>query len=119
MTAKTILIQLHHKIHTFEAINKHLVLVVQDFLLEYLSKQFQFSHVGNARREHPMQPHSYRIPYKEDHSCSLALDSRLSTDSAGIATCLGLQAEADIGFDKLIQQLQAKVSEETLFTLNM
>ncbi|MDE0510755.1 MAG: NotI family restriction endonuclease [Gammaproteobacteria bacterium] len=119
MTAKTILIQLHHKIHTFEAINKHLVLVVQDFLLEYLSKQFQFSHLNNARRDDPMQLHSYRLISKKDNTYSLELASRLSTDSEGIAMCLGLQAEANIGFEKIIQQLQAKVSEETLFTLNM
>ena len=49
MTAKTILVQLHHKIQTFEALNKHLVLVVQDFLLEYLRKSFQFSHVRDVR----------------------------------------------------------------------
>jgi hypothetical protein len=36
MTAKTILIQIHHKITTFENLNKHLVLVVQDCLLGYL-----------------------------------------------------------------------------------
>ena len=119
MTAKTILIQLHHKIHTFEAINKHLVLVVQDFLLEYLSKQFQFSHLNNARRDDPMQLHSYRLISKKDHTYSLELDARLSTDSEGIAMCLGLQAEANIGFEKIIQQLQTKISEETLFTLNM
>ena len=119
MTAKTILIQLHHKIHTFEAINKHLVLVVQDFLLEYLSKQFQFSHLNNARRDDPMQLHSYRLISKKDNTYSLELDSRLSTDSEGIAMCLGLQAEANVGFEKIIQQLQAKVSEETHFTLNM
>ena len=118
MTAKTILIQLHHKIHTFEAINKHLVLVVQDFLLEYLSKQFQFSHLNNARRDDPMQLHSYRLFNKKDHTYSLELDSRLSTDSEGIAMCLGLQAEANVGFEKIIQQLQTKISEETLFTLN-
>ena len=119
MTAKTILVQLHHKIHTFQAINKHLVLVIQDFLLEYLSKQFQFSHLNNARRDDPMHLHSYRMFCKKDNSYSLELDSRLSTDSEGIAMCLGLQAEANIGFEKIIQQLRAKVSEETLFTLNM
>lgn len=119
MTAKTILVQLHHKIHTFEAINKHLVLVVQDFLLEYLSKQFQFSHLSNARHGDPMQLHSYRLSNKENHTYSLKLESRLSTDSEGIAKCLGLQAEANIGFEKIIQQLQAKVSEKTLFTLNL
>jgi Restriction endonuclease NotI len=36
MTAKTILVQLHHKIQTFENISKHLVLVVQDRLLAYI-----------------------------------------------------------------------------------
>ena len=119
MTAKTILIQLHHKIHTFEAINKHLVLIVQDFLLEYLSKQFQFSHLNNARRDDPMQLHSYRLISKKDNTYSLELDSRLSTDSEGIAMCLGLQAEANVGFEKIIQQLQTKISEKTLFTLNV
>lgn len=119
MTAKTILIQLHHKIHTFEAINKHLVLVVQDFLLEYLRSQFQFSHLNNARRDDPMQLHTYRMICKKDDSYSLELNSRLSTDSEGIAKCLGLQAEANVGFKKIIQQLQAKISEETLFTLDL
>jgi hypothetical protein len=38
MTAKTILVQLHHKIDTFESINKHLVLVVQDHLLNYMKR---------------------------------------------------------------------------------
>ncbi|MDP3683048.1 MAG: NotI family restriction endonuclease, partial [Ignavibacteria bacterium] len=32
MTAKTILVQLHHKIQTFEHLNKHLVLVLQNHL---------------------------------------------------------------------------------------
>ena len=118
MTAKTILVQLHHKIHTFESINKHLVLVVQDFLLEYLSSQFQFSHLNSARRDDSMQLHSYRM-FSKKMSYSLELDARLSTDSEGIALCLGLQAKANVGFEKIIQQLQAKVSEETLFTLNL
>ena len=33
MTAKTILVQMHHKSQTFEHLNKKLVLVVQDVLL--------------------------------------------------------------------------------------
>ena len=40
MTAKTILVQLHHKIETFESLNKHLVLVIQDCLLEYIKKEY-------------------------------------------------------------------------------
>lgn len=45
MTAKTILVQLHHKISTFESLNKHLVLVIQDCLLDYIKKEFSFSHI--------------------------------------------------------------------------
>jgi len=36
MTAKTILVQLHHKIKTFEMLNKHFVLIVQGCLLDYI-----------------------------------------------------------------------------------
>ena len=38
MTAKTILVQMHHKIQTFEHFNKKLVLVVQDKILSYMSQ---------------------------------------------------------------------------------
>lgn len=36
MTAKTILVQLHHKVETFEHVSKRLVCVLQDHLLEYI-----------------------------------------------------------------------------------
>lgn len=119
MTAKTILIQLHHKIQTFEAVNKHLTLVIQDFLLEYLRTQFQFSHVKEARQGDPMQIHAYRFAQQEDGSHSLKLNSRLSTDSQGIATCLGLQADANVDFAQIVQQLESKISPQTLFTLSV
>lgn len=117
MTAKTILVQLHHKIQTFQAINKHLTLVIQDFLLEYLRSQFQFSHVKDARRGDPMQIHAYRMDQKVDGAFSLNLGSRLSTDSEGIAACLGLQAEASVDLDRIVQQLETKISRQTLFAL--
>jgi len=41
-TAKTTLVQIHHKIKTFEYISKKLVLVVQDRLLTYMSREFSF-----------------------------------------------------------------------------
>ena len=40
MTAKTILVQMHHKVQTFEHVNKKLVLVVQDCLLDYMKREF-------------------------------------------------------------------------------
>lgn len=117
MTAKTILIQLHHKIQTFEAVNKHLTLVVQDFLLEYLQRQFRFSHIKDARRGDPMQIHAYRMDQKEGGPYSLQLVSRKSTDSKGIAASLGLQADANVELEQIVRQIEAKVSRQTLFTL--
>ena len=62
MTAKTILVQLHHKIQTFEHINKKLVLVVQDILLAYMSREFSFGHLKNpALIGDSMHFHVYRV----------------------------------------------------------
>ena len=117
MTAKTILLQLHHKIQTFEAVNKHLTLVIQDFLLEYLRRKFQFSHINDARHGDSMQIHAYRMDQKEGRPYSLQLGSRKSTDSKGIAISLGLQADANVEFGQIVQQLEAKISRKTLFML--
>lgn len=117
MTAKTILIQLHHKVQTFEAVNKHLVLVIQDLLLDYLHKEFQFSHLKDARLGDPMHLHAYCVSKQKDSSYRLNLSSRLSTDSNGIAVCLGLQAETKVEIDKIIAQIETKITRDTLFCL--
>lgn len=117
MTAKTILVQLHHKIDTFEGINKHLVLVIQDHLLEYIKSEFAFGHINT----HPlvgdsMHIHSYRIS-KDNNDYRLLLDSRYSTDSIGIAKLLGLNANANVGFEEIAKLLESKISNSTLFTI--
>ena len=38
MNAKTILVQLHHKVQTFETINKRFVLVIQDQFMNYMQR---------------------------------------------------------------------------------
>ncbi|HEX5055984.1 MAG TPA: NotI family restriction endonuclease [Gammaproteobacteria bacterium] len=117
MTAKTILVQMHHKIQTFEHVNKKLVLVVQDKLLKYMSQEFNFAHLKNpAVIGDSMQLHAYRMERQSDESFKLALQSRLSTDAEGIGLCLGLQAEARIELEQIIQALEAKISPQTLFT---
>ena len=45
-TAKTTLIQLLHKVETFEHLNKCLVLVLQDELLNYLRRNFAFGNLS-------------------------------------------------------------------------
>jgi hypothetical protein len=116
MTAKTILVQMHHKIHTFEHVNKKLVLVVQDKLLSYMNQEFRFDHLHSpASIGDSMHLHAYRMDVQPDKSYKLAMQSRLSTDSDGISLCLGLQAEARIELEQIIQTLQTKISTSTLF----
>lgn len=116
MTAKTILVQMHHKIHTFEHVNKKLVLVVQDRLLDYMGREFKFDHLHSpASIGDSMHLHAYRMDEQADQSYKLAMQSRLSTDADGIGLCLGLQAEARIELEQIMQTLQAKLSATTLF----
>ncbi len=117
MTAKTILVQLHHKIQTFEGVNKHLVLSIQDRLLDYMREEFSFSHLKDARTSDPMHFHAYTLKQtKEGHRLELA--RRLSTDTAGIATCLGLQSEAKIDLEVISELIHRKITAHTLFSIN-
>lgn len=71
MTAKTILVQMHHKIQTFEHLNKKLVLVVQDHLFNYMNREFNFSQMNsNASLGDSMHLHSYSMDLQEDRSYS-------------------------------------------------
>lgn len=116
MTAKTILVQMHHKIHTFEHVNKKLVLVIQDKLLAYMVREFNFAHLKNpAVIGDSMHFHAYRISKQAEESYRLAMQSRQSTDADGIGMCLGLQAEARVELEQILQVLQAKLSQVTLF----
>ena len=116
MTAKTILVQMHHKIETFEHVSKRLVLITQDRLLEYMTREFNFGHLTNpAVIGDSMHLHAYKMEAQEDKSYKLILKSRLSTDAEGISTCLGLQAEARVELENIMQKLQAKINPATLF----
>ena len=116
MTAKTILVQMHHKIHTFEHVNRKLVLVVQDELLKYMEKEFNFGHLKkSASIGDSMHFHAYSISEQKDLCYALSLESRLSTDAEGIGECLGLQTEAKIELEQILEALEQKISAETLF----
>ncbi len=117
MTAKTILVQLHHKIQTFENINKHLVLVIQDGFLDYIRREFRFEHINNARTGDSMHIHSYTLSQTHKAIFRLGLNFRFSTDTEGVAKLLGLQADANVELEEIIEQLAAKISINTLFTI--
>jgi len=115
MTAKTILVQLHHKVDTLEHISKHFVLVIQNHLLDYLRREFNFAHLADVRVGDTMHIHSYEI--KGDDEFRLALEKRISTDAAGVARALGIQAETKIELETILAELERKMSRKTLFTL--
>jgi hypothetical protein len=115
MTAKTILVQLHHKVKTFENINKHLVLVVQTPLIEYMKENFDFGHMSEARLGDSMHIHGYNLVQNEDRSWRLELGSRLSTDTAGVSRLLGLHAGGKVELATIVAMLEERVSDATLF----
>ncbi len=117
MTAKTILVQLHHKIETFEGLGKHLVLAMQDVLLHYIKQQFNFGHIGSAKLGHSLQFHSYSFKKRDDHQRKLQLASRLSTDAQGMSTALGLKAPANIELQEILDKLEEKISTATLLKI--
>ena len=116
MTAKTTLVQLHHKVETFEFLGKHLVLVMQDVLLAYMRRVFSFQHIDEVRLGDPMHFHAYGSTV---HQCGLrlSLTQRVSTDTAGISRSLGLQAESKVEMQDILEQLQAKISSKTLLSV--
>jgi len=117
MTAKTILVQMHHKITTFENLNKHLVLVLQDCLMNYMKREFSFEHISiTPKIGDSFHFHSYRLlPVKDKYR--LSLFERASTDATGIAICLGLKAEANVDLEVVVKMLESKLSEKTLLKL--
>jgi hypothetical protein len=116
MTAKTILVQLHHKTTTFEHLSKHLVLVVQDCLLEYVRRAFVFDHVTTCNDTDTLHIHAYELVNADSEPWGLDLAGRWSTDSNGVARCLGLQAEARMELSDITSALEAKMSDQTIWS---
>lgn len=110
MTLKTILIQMHHKSETFEHLNKHLVLIIQKPLYEHMRSEFNFGEINSVRLGDPVHIHSYDFT-EHDKRLSLTLDTRISTDSEGIAKCLGLNAESKMELQELVRILEAKLTD--------
>lgn len=110
MTLKTILIQMHHKSETFEHLNKHLVLIIQNPLFEHMKSDFNFDGIEGVRLGDPIHIHSYDLA-EGGGKLNLSLCNRVSTDSAGIATCLGLNAESKVELQDLIKLLEPKLTE--------
>jgi len=112
MTGKTILVQLHHKLGTFEHINKHLLLVLQDHLADYMSSEFDFSDLRAARLGDAMHIHCYSV-VSETLTHQIKLSRRYSTDLRGIEKCLDLQQTSHVELDEIVKALEAKLPVST------
>lgn len=115
MTAKTILVQMHHKATTFEHLNRKLVLVVQDDFLRYMEGEFKFDHFHNpVSVADSVHFHAYGLD-DDGERLHLNLKSRISTDADGVSTSLGLQAEAKVELEVIVKTLEGKLSAATRF----
>ena len=116
MTAKTTLVQMHHKIQAFEHVNKRLVLITQDRLLHYMMREFSFSHLTDpATIGDSMHFHAYRAEENKSNLYKLVLGRRMSTDADGIATCLGLQAGRRVLLEEIFASLERRIGANTVF----
>lgn len=117
MTAKTTLVQLHHKVETFEHLSKKLVLACQDVLAAYMAREFTFAHWSNpARLGDSMHVHSYTLE-ATTNVYELELAQRISTDMAGIASSLKMQSDAKVELTEIVNAIEAKLSASTLLAL--
>ncbi len=118
MSAKTILIQMHHKVKTLELLGKKLVLVLQDVFFNYITQEFASSSLQEAETARSVHFHIYEMTEQEDvGTLSIELVSRLSTTTLGIEQMLGLQADAAVSEESLLTRLSAKISDRTLLTI--
>lgn len=118
MTAKTILMQMLHKVQTFQEIDKHLVLVVQDHFMDYIKREFLFDHLNQPRIGDSAHFHIYKLQLdKENNLYRLELGPRFSTDANGIVSCLNQQTNPKMELEEILKILKTKLSGDTLFTL--
>lgn len=113
MTAKTTLMQLHHKVETFEALGRNFVLVVQSPFMNYMKNEFDFGHLtAPAVVSEPMHFHAYGTT-ENRATMTLHLDQRYSTDAVGIAKALNLGITAVVNESHILEAIALKMSPQT------
>jgi hypothetical protein len=116
MTAKTILVQLLHKVETFEAVGRSFVLVVQTPFMNYMEREFDFGHLSDpATLNDSMHFHAYDA-IESQGSMTIQLAQRKSTSAVGIAQALNLGMAAVVEEVAIMQAVKAKMSSRTLWS---
>ena len=117
MTAKTILVQLHHKIETLELLEKKMVLVIQDVFHNYITKNFSTERLRAANLHDSTHFHIYTLEQGSDGGFLLELSTRQSTTAKGVEEMLGMRHDAKISSEELKDKIRAKISEKTLLRI--
>jgi hypothetical protein len=81
--------------------------------------------VPNDNRLHYIFPFLITLFFYRSHGKQYTLpilserliDRRLSTDSEGMAICLGLQAEAKVELEEILKNIESKLSDDTLLSI--
>lgn len=110
MSAKTVLVQMHHKAGSFDSIRKKLILVTQEDFFNYVSREFQTNHLATARTEDIMHFHVYRLTL-EDAEFKLVLADRKSTGLSGVEQMLQLAKGRRISEAEVINRIRAKLED--------
>lgn len=117
MTAKTILVQMHHKVTSLELLGKKLVLIIQDTFRDYIMREFQTSSLHDAETADSAHFHAYSVTQTEGGTLSMDLATRQSTTTIGIEQILGMRQSASIPEAELIARLRARISDATLLQI--
>lgn len=78
-------------------------------------QRFAHQHGISVKRADRTSPKLFAL--NNEGKFRLQLAERLSTDGMGIAKCLGLQGEAKVELEEILQQLEAKISSQTLMSV--
>lgn len=116
MTAKTTLLQLHHKAQTLAGLGKKLVLALQDGLYDYMGREFDTSMLHPASTSDAVQFHVYSLVAQGAGDFALNLSARYSTTPAGIEVMLGSSRNIEISEAELKAKIMPKLSRKTLLS---
>ncbi|MDQ3236295.1 MAG: hypothetical protein M3Q54_02010 [Actinomycetota bacterium] len=108
MSAKTILVQMHHKAAAFEALGKRLILVVQDKFLAYIAREFQTDRLQVARDEDPVRFHVYDAVLLGSQ-LRVVLSDQKSTDMLGVERMLSSGQDPEVLEEEVVARVKAKM----------
>jgi len=110
MSAKTILVQMHHKALSFEQLRRKLVLVMQREFFDYISKEFQTGQLHQQNNQDSIHVHVYQVGMVGSELQISLRDSR-STDVRGVEQMLNLGRKPPLAEQEVIDRIRAKMPQ--------